>query len=248
MRGLWIAAIFLWLYSSNASAQFFAAQRQDWISSWVLNGQTEQQYAKQLKNDYQMRVRMVDRLCQLEESQKSKLTLAADADVTRFFREVAAIRKKVDAMDLEGNQNQDINKIWEVVSPLSQQLQQGLFAEKSLFQRVMRSTLTEEQQGLYEAELAENRRRRWQAITRVNLVEIERSMPLLADQREKMLKIMDAQELPKTITEHMDGYVGFLKLTKAKKANEKQFTEFLDKHQMKVIEQFCDRYQGWAGN
>lgn len=245
MRGL-LFAISVVLLSADASAQFMAMQ-QDWVSTWGLNGQTEKQFEIQLKSECRMRIKMIDRLCSMEDDQQSKLTLAADADVKRFFREVAAIRAQVEAMDLKGNRNEDINQIWQVVSPLSTKVQEGIFEEKSLFQRVMRSVLSEEQQGLYEAELKKIRLQKWKAITRVNVAELERSMPLLADQREKLVKILDDQDLPKTISKHMDGYVGFLKMARAQKANKKQFEGFLDEKQLKVIDLYCDRYRGWIG-
>ncbi len=248
MRGLWVGSILLGLFSCPASAQFFGQSPQDLLQSWVFQGQTEQQFKRNLKSEYEMRVRMVDRVCDLEDPQVAKLTVAADADVQRFFREVGKIRKKVDAMNLNGNNNQDINKIWTVVSPLSQKLQTGLFGKESLFQGVMRTTLSEEQLGKYQADLDRIRRRRLRALTRVNVAEIERSMPISADQREKLLKILDAQEIPKTMSKHMDGYVGFIRLAKARKADKDQFTQLFDGAQMKVIQQYYDRYKGWVPN
>ena len=229
----------------SASAQVFRA-KQDWIASWVFQGQTEADFQKQLHFDYAMRVKMIDRLCELDEEQRSKLNLAGDADVTRFFRDVAKIRKKVDALELDGNQRDEINQVWEIVSPLQVKTNEGLFTDKSLFQRVMRSVLSEEQQDLYAAELQRNQRRRCRALTRINVAEIERSMPLLSEQREKLLELLDSQELPKTMNKHMEGYAGYLKLVKLMKANKKALAELLDEKQLKVVDQYCDRYQGWV--
>ncbi|QDT08865.1 hypothetical protein [Planctomycetes bacterium K23_9] len=232
--------IFIAFLSTTASAQ------QDWVSSWVLNGQTEAQFEKQLKSDYEMQVNMIDRLCDLRDAQRSKLTLAADADVTRFFRDVAKIRKKIAALDLKGNQNDDINKIFQVVSPLRTHVQNGVFGDQSLFHRVSRSVLTTDQQELYAAEIKKNRQRRCEAIVRVNVADLERSMPMLADQRDKLMEVLDAQELPTTINQHMEGYSGFLKLVKARKNAKQDFEKIFDAKQMKVIDQYCDRYQGWV--
>lgn len=245
-----VAPIFLasvTLGSSCASAQVFfgGQQQQDWVSNWAFNGRTEKQVESQLKSDYQMRLKMIDRLCDLQQPQVAKMTTAGDADVSRFFRDVAKARREVDALGLKGNNNNDINQMWQIVSPISQQMQAGIFSDKSLFQKVMRSTLSEGQHGLYEAELKKNRQRRWQTITRVNVAEIEKSTPLLADQRQKLLELLDAQEIPDKINSNMDAYIGFLKLLKAKK-QDKKLGNILDKQQMVVIQKYCDRYRGWG--
>ncbi|NND97544.1 MAG: hypothetical protein HKN47_09480 [Pirellulaceae bacterium] len=237
------------LFVHHVHAQGFMGRgvvKQDWVAMWAFNGRSEAEVKTQLRSDYQMRLKMIDRLCGLDQPQVSKLETAASADITRLFRKVTEVRREVDALDLDGNNNQDVNQIWQIVSPISTRLQQGVFEEKSLFQKVMRSTLSKQQQDRYKEELAENRRRRWKAITRVNVAEIERSMPLLNDQRRKLLEILDEQDLPTKITKQMDGYVGYLKLIKAKKQNA-GLEIFLDKQQMVVIQQYCDRYRGWEG-
>lgn len=250
VRSICVAQIFLALavLGSNCafSQIFFGGQRQeqDWVSNWAFNGRSEKQVESQLKSDYQMRLKMIDRLCDLQESQVAKMITAGDADVTRFFRDVAKVRREIDALGLKGNNNNDINRMWQVVSPISQQMQAGIFSEKSLFQKVMRSTLSEEQRDLYEAELKRNRQRRWRSITRVNVAEIEKSTPLLTEQREKLLELLDAQKIPDKINGNMDAYVGFLKLLKAKK-QDKKLGNILDKQQMVVIQKYCDRYRGW---
>jgi hypothetical protein len=247
VRSLCLGIMMAILWCGTAPAQVFAA-KQDWIASWVFQGQTEAEFEKQLHFDYSMRVKTIDRLCKLKDEQRSKLNLAGAADVTRFFRNVAKTRKKIDALDLQGNQRDEINQVWEIVSPLQMKVNNGLFADESLFQSVMRSVLSEEQQELYAAEIQRNQDRRRRVLTRVNVAEMERSMPLLAHQREKLLELLDLQELPKTMTRHTEGYAGFLKLVKLKKADEQALSELLDENQIKVVDQFCERYQGWVGN
>ncbi len=119
-----------------------------------------------------------------------------------------------------------------------------MFAEGSLFDKVFHSSLDDSQQQLYEAQIQLDRARRWKAITRTNVADIEKSMPLLGHQREKLLKLLDEVEVPKKMNKHMDGYVGYLRLIKVE---EKELAEFLDEHQLAVIEQYRERYQGWAG-
>ena len=140
--------------------------------------------------------------------------------------------------------NNNVQEAWEVVSPLATRVQSGMFGDGSLFQKVVKSSLSDSQLALHNAELEKNRKRRWKAITRVNLAEIEKSVPLLEDQRQKLLDLMYEIEVPLKINQHMDGYVGYLRLIKV---DEEKIAKILDKHQMKVIEEYRQRYQGWAG-
>jgi hypothetical protein len=224
-----------------AVAQFRAAGQNDWVSMWALNGQSEQQVAKQLRSEYQMRIKIMDRVCKLEEKQRNKLKLAGEADVTRFLRDVARTRQKVEKLNIDNN---NVQEAWDVVSPLATRVQTGLFSDGSLFDKVFRSLLDNSQQQRYDAQLDQDRQRRWRAITRTNVADIEKAMPLLGHQREQLLELLDDVEVPKSLNRHIDGYVGFLRLIKLE---DKQLAEFLDEHQLAVINQYRERYQGWAG-
>ena len=223
-----------------------ANQNQDWVAMWAFNGRTDDQVRKQLDNELQMRIGMVDRLCELDDGQEAKLSRSAQADITRFFRQVTKIREEVKESGLNANNNQDMNKLWQIISPLTIAMQQGVFGENSLFQKVLRGTLEPEQSKTYKDALKKNRERRWKTLTRVNVAEIEKSTPLIGDQREKLLAILDKQEIPEKFNKQMDGYVGYLKLMKARK-EDPTLGGFLDKHQLAVMNQYCDRYQGWMG-
>ena len=231
------------IFALLALVDFASAQQQDWIKSWGFGGRSRSQVEEQLTFDSKQRVALLDRLCSLDDAQQQKLSRAADTDVCRFFREVDSIERKVETMDL-GDNNRNINEVFQVISPIQTKLREGLFAEQSLFQKVVRSTLTDQQQSLYEAEMEKNRRRRWTVMTRSNLADIERSMPLVADQREKLLELMEEQELPIKMQKQMDGYAGYLKLLMIDD-REAVLAEFLDDDQVEVISKYCERYRGW---
>ena len=225
--------------SRPADAQLRRADN-DWVSMWALNGQSDQAFAKKLRSEITMRVKVMDRICQLDQGQKAKLQIAAQADVTRFMRDIARTREILDGMEIDNN---DVNEAWQIVSPLTTRVQTGMFADGSLFQKVIRSTLNESQQGQYDLELEQQRQRRWQAITRVNVAEMEKSMPLLGEQREQLLELLEAVKVPKKLSKHMDGYIGYLRLIKVKPAD---LEKFLDEHQLAVVDQYRDRYKGWG--
>lgn len=237
-------------FTPNSSAQiFFGAgnQNEDWVAMWAFNGRSEQQVREQLTGQYETKISMLDRLCDLDETQHAKLDRSARADVSRFFREVTKIRKQVKDSGLNPNNNQDMNKMWQIISPLAQKMQQGVFGKDSLFQKVLRGTLNADQNKIYADELKRLQERRFKTITRINVAELEGSMPLIGDQRDKLLAILDKQTLPDfKENRHFEAYAGYLKLLLAKRKDPK-LGGFLDKQQMAVIDQYCDRYRGWEG-
>ena len=245
-KTLMLLLIAFWAVDRDAHAQIFfnAGGQQDWVAMWAFNGRSEEQVRTQLNAEGEMRVAQIDRVCSLNDGQKKKLAKAADADVKRFFRDVAKVRNQIVEMGGNENVNQRINEIWPIVSPLAQRVQQGILADKSLFEKVIRSTLDEQQTNDYQQAMKDDQIRRRKVITRANLAEIERMLPLLSDQREKLLELMDAQELPDKINRQAVGYVGFIKLIKASK-RDKQLANILDKHQLAVVNQICDQYRGW---
>lgn len=224
-------------------------QEQDWVRMWALNGRTEQEVAKRLKLEYQTTLTQMKRVFDLEEPQEKKLVTAAEGDIKRFLRDVARIRDelKEKKLNVNNNNNNNVQEAWNIVQPLSTRIQKGLFKENSLFKKVTKSTLNKEQRESYDAEVEKSRKRRWNVLTRVNVSQIEKSMPLLEEQREKLLALLDAVEIKtkgkRQWQPHMNGYVGFLRLMKIE---DEELEKFLDKEQMAVIEEYRNRYRGWG--
>lgn len=216
-------------------------QEQDFVRSFAFGGQSDTVVRNQLFSEAEHRIIMVDDVAELQDVQKQKLRAAADTDVRRFFREVSRIR---DQLKKNLGQN-DFNEAWQVVMPLQMTMQQGLFLDGSLFDRVVQSTLTRGQEKAFRAELKRRRSRRLSILTRVNLAEIEReSMPLTIDKREKLLEILDSVELPDSMTKQMDPYAGYLKLLVISD-RDNELKTFLTDKEIKVIDQYRQRYQGW---
>ena len=229
---------------SNAAAQFFAPQaaQQDLVAMFAFNGFADDQIEKQLHAEAQQFVRFVDGVATLEEVQKKKLKVAADADVRRFFREVESVRNEIKKQGLGQN---NINEAWQIIMPIQMKVQQGIFNEGSLFDRVIQSTLTKRQETDFRDELKRRRSRRWNVLTRANLAEIERtSMPLSREQRDKLVKTLLDVELPAKLNKQMDGYAGYLRLLLIED-RDAELKKFLTAKQMKVIQQYRDRYRGW---
>ncbi|TWU00771.1 hypothetical protein [Stieleria varia] len=238
-----------WFLTSwrHADAQvFFAGQaaERDFIAMFAFNGRSETDVKNQMRMLSGIQVDLVAKIGELDEQQTDKLQAATESDIRRFFREVDQVRHQLDEMKLGPN---DINEAWQVVSPIQVRMNAGIFGEQSLFQRVIKSVLTPDQQTAYQDELVRQRVRRWNIITRMNIAEIERnSMPLTSSQRDQLLAVLEKVELPATLNKQMDGYAGYIRLTGSAK-HDQQLKKFLTPAQMKVIDQYRLRYEGWLG-
>ncbi len=220
-----------------AFASSGSAQQQDWIQSWLFNGRTEANIRLGLQNQAEQKLSQLKEHCSLTEEQAIKLKLAAAGDVNRFFHEVAQARKATQGLDQQ-NQNA-VQEAWAVVSPLTTRLNAGLYGEKSLFAKVMASSLDPAQVEEYKRLLAEQLERRHHAIVLTTVSTIEDSLPLIADQRSKLIELLDAQKVKATQQQGMETYVGYAKLTKVPEA---ELAKLFDKEQMKALVTLRERY------
>ena len=216
---------------------FVFAQQQDWIQSWLFNGRTEASVRLGLQNQAEQKLTQLKEQCCLTEEQATKLKLAAAGDVNRFFHEVEQARKATKGLDQQ-NQNA-VQEAWAVVSPLTTRLNAGLYDEKSLFAKVMSSTLDAAQVDEYKRLLTEQLERRHHAVVLTTVSTIEDSLPLIADQRKKLVELLDAQKVKGSQQQGMETYVGYAKLAKVPEA---ELEKLFDKEQMKVLKYLRERY------
>lgn len=224
------------LVSHTAVSNCVLAQ-QDWIQSWLFNGRTEASVRLGLQNQAEQKLAHLKEHCDLTEDQASKLKLAAAGDVNRFFHEVAQARKATQVLNQQ-NQNA-VQEAWAVVSPLTARLNAGLYDEKSLFARVMSRTLDAAQVDEYKRLLAEQLERRYHAMVLTTVSTIEDSLPLVADQRTKLIELLDAQKIKPTQQQGLEIYVGYAKLAKIPEA---ELEKLFDAEQMKALQSLRDRY------
>jgi len=216
---------------------FASAQQQDWIQSWLFNGRTDASVRLGLQNQAEQKLAQLKEQCRLTEEQATKLKLAAVGDVNRFFHEVEQARKATKGLDQQ-NQNA-VQEAWAVVSPLTTRLNSGLYDEKSLFAKVMSSTLDAAQVDEYKRLLTEQLERRHHAVVLTTVSTIEDSLPLVADQRKKLVDLLDAQKVKTSQQQGMETYVGYAKLAKVPEA---ELEKLFDKEQMKALKSLRDRY------
>jgi hypothetical protein len=221
-----------------ASSKCAFAQEQDWIQSWLYNGRTEASIRLGLQNQAEQKLTQLREQCRLTEEQATKLKLAAAGDVNRFFHDVEKARKATKGLDQQ-NQNA-VQEAWNVVSPLTTRLSAGLYDEKSLFSKVMTSTLDAAQVEEYKRLLAEQLARRHHAMVLTTVSTIEESLPLVGEQRTKLIELLDAQKLKAVQPQQgLETYVGYAKLAKVPEA---ELEKLFDKDQVKALKSLRDRY------
>src|SRR6185369_15101364 len=97
----------------------------------------------------------IDDICRLNDSQKSKLRLAGEQDLRRFFQSIDALRNRQRVRVPEA----DLNKLVDGLLAARVRRDYELFDEQSFLRKVLPKTLTDEQAARFERI---DRERRWQ--------------------------------------------------------------------------------------
>jgi hypothetical protein len=244
LRGICIGFVALWMLSliaSPAQSQIFraAAVQQNWFESWALQGRNEQYFRQQLESQAQLQIDSLKTVVTISEDQEAKLRLALEGDLARFFRMVDEARFKTRNMQPV---NEQVGEISRIISPLQQLVQQGILNDDSLFSGMMGNILNDEQETLWKAEQARRQRLIHKAIIQVQLCTLERTMPLLAKQREALITaVLDRLE-GKNVTDQYRVYlVDYAMYTMP----DTRLKEFLDDRQVEFYKEKRSQVEGW---
>ena len=169
-------------------------------------------------------------VCQLNDSQQQKLALAARGDMTRFFDQVEEVRRKY--LAVKDDQNR-MNEVWPQISSLQQQFSRGLFGDKSLFAKILRKTLTDEQHAKYQAVLLDRRRTGFKAAIELSLHSFGNGVGLRGEQQEALQKLLLEETQPPLLFGQQDRNVVMLRLSQLPAAKLKGV---LDKDQWKKLQ------------
>src|SRR3954447_5639572 len=183
-------------------------------------------------------VEAIDRACHLTAAQKEKLQLGAHGDYARFKEEVDELRAEFVGKTYDQN---DMNKMWQKISPVQQKYQAGLLGEKSLFSKVLQSTLSPEQHEEYEASDAERRKAKHAAKVRLFVAMLDQSCPMKASQRDALVDLLLKQTKPALRKSEYDWYVVVVQVAKLP---DKKLTAILDEAQLKYVKKVTARGRG----
>ncbi|TWU26012.1 hypothetical protein [Bythopirellula polymerisocia] len=207
------------------------------FNSWLTNGRENPK--DRLQAQLQVELSLVDLSCELEPKQKEKLTLAAERDIARFEDQVGQIREEVVGKTLDQNK---IGEVYQRIQPLNQQLQNGFFGPTSLFAKVLPRALTAAQQETIAQLKSEQYHRRYEAILRLYVVGLEKSLPMTEAQRQGLLRILIESTRPPSAFGQYDWYYT---ASQVSQVPQDIFEPLFDKAQLEVIQQARQQGEGW---
>lgn len=185
------------------------------------------------------RVNDIVNVCQLEEAAAVRLRAAAKADTDRALGKLRRIELQYRGTPVDGSEmcTQAIAEI----TDFKRELARGEPSQRSLVSRMLPKILTGNQTTL----LAEHTERRYQrrrtAACKSIIVDIERSMPMLGDQRQQLLETMLAVEGPEYILPETQAAVGHWFIARV---DLDKLWDAFDPGQIRVIRNYQQR---WAG-
>lgn len=234
-----LAMLYMAYAPTIARGQIFGFQpaEQDVVSMYLFNGKDEAGFKRNLETSCQLRVDRVAEVVGLTEDQRSKLELAIRGDLSRVYREMEKVRQKTKGLNMQDQA--DMQKAWQEISPLYQRFQNGgVIDENSLYENVLASVLDEQQREQFQQYLDGRRQFKMQALAAASLSEMEKQMPLLADQREQLIKLVRQVPVPRKAN-GMHAYVGYAILGRVKR---NAVADILDENQLKVYDDLIKQF------
>ena len=227
----------------RAAAQGRAAVvRQDILAMYVFNGADEAAVKKQQDDGATVLVDRIVQITGIDESQRQKLTLAATGDLQRFYRELDLVREQTKDFDIQ-NQEQ-MQKAWQIMSPVQQRVHQGIFSQASLFEKILKAVLTEDQRTSYDEYLRKRERNLCTAVLHATIADMEKSLPLTGEQRTKLLELLEANPFPKKVQNGSLYNVGWVLL---ERLDDTEVAKILDSQQQQTFKKMTKQFENQAG-
>jgi len=208
------------------------------FDQWVLGGRPRDQIERGLTSLLALQIDSVARACELSGAQRQKLQLAGDGDLRRLFRKIEEVRDKF--RDI-GQDQQKYNTAINEGSMLQMKLQSGIYDDSSLYQKVLRQTLNREQSDRLEQQERQRRKFRYEAKIELVLTQLESSILLRAEQRQRLVKILvEETEPPKKFGQYDYNLILF----QAAKLGEAKLKPILDDAQWQSLKRMLDQNRG----
>jgi len=218
-------------------------QRPDIVGTYLYQGADESTFKKQLEQQIDMRVERLSKVVALEPQQLRKVKLAAQGDVSRFYRDLENVQSELQGLDPKDPQ--DVQRGWIAVQPLHRRLSRGIIDELSLLERVLSTVLSPEQKQVYRDYLRERQEARYRAILRMTISDLEKTLPLTTQQRHAMITILEGKKFPRSTPSTLEPYVGYAMLARL---SDSELESFLDAPQRKVFQELTQQYAQWMNN
>lgn len=225
---------------AGARGQVIMAQ-QDIVAMYLFNGQDEATFKRQLEAGTSLRVARIAKIVGLKEEQQSKLEWAIHGDLNRFYHDIELVREKTKGLSV--NQQDELQRAWEHISPLYEKVRgSGVIGQDSLFEKVLAATLDRDQSRRYHDYLNDRQRAESWAMLRMSLAELEKAIPLMADQRAKLVALLEKENPRREPGFGQPGINGFREIANLQ---DEDVQSILDDEQYAAFKKFQQTYQGF---
>jgi hypothetical protein len=185
---------------NNNGNNWFQNVDESYFDQVVLQSQSRQMFLDRVQSELEMRLTEIESVCPLTTDQKGALELASAGDLQRFLAKLEPLRQLFNTKrkgDPAAAQ-EFFNEFWQKAQPFQQQVQRGMFSQRSLFDRTLRATLNTEQVSQL-AELEGKRREfRWKANVPGAIITLEQSHPMTHAQRQRLTVLLE-ENVPASI-------------------------------------------------
>ncbi|MFO0943427.1 MAG: hypothetical protein U0930_22050 [Pirellulales bacterium] len=227
-------------------SNFASAQRNELMDAYVYQGKD----ARSLQGDLLSKSLVLVDACAeslaLTDQQKDRLKLACKGDVVRLMQELTEVEvhtRGIKMQEIQRNQ-EEMQKLWPILMPPRQRIDEGLHGKGSLFERALAGMLTPEQRELFEKQNQQKADRLTIALAKLTLSEFEKSVPLTKKQRDAIVDLVQKSPKPKKINDGMSYYIGMMILAKLPDADVKKI---LSEDQFKIFKRTFQNAQNFGG-
>jgi len=179
---------------------------------WVFGNSRDPQTARtRLETQIKLQIDEVARVTHLTDSQRKKLELAGKGDVKRFFDLVEEKRKGFKAVQNDQNK---FNDFYQELRIIQTKMSAGLYGPESIYSRTLKRTLNPDQVASFNQVLLERDRFRYRAQISQVVTNLDNAVGLKADQRRKLVKLIEGETRPPKKPSQYDSYVVLYQLSK----------------------------------
>jgi hypothetical protein len=223
---------------TNVFGQAVMVGQQTWFDSWVFGNQSQAEFKKSQISKAVLEVRQMETYTSITDEQKEKLLLSAQGDIARFMRMAEKAREKTTGMQPD---QENIQKIQEIISPIQMKVQSGILDKDSLFQLQMKQILSEEQLAAIKEGTDKRKSQMLSVSVRLILSKLEYRMPMTQKQRTELTTLIETTLAGKKVPLQYQAYAASCVLMVLP---EDKLKEILDEHQIKVIKSDDANLQG----
>lgn len=163
------------------------------FDQWVFDGQGVSAAKTHLSDRLKSETKSMQSVCQLTDGQNAKLRLAGQGDIQAFMQKYSETRAK-----FEGNvdNQQAMQNIWQEIQPLQKKYHGNIFGEGSLFTKVLKQTLDQQQSLRWQQLQREQRLFQYEATFQYVISLFDQVAPLTQKNREQLLALIDQYTFP----------------------------------------------------